>query len=582
MMISIRCIRLRVILVFGVVASISAQNVVNQRPQYHVMPQNNWVNDPNGPMFWNGQYHLFFQCNPDAATWGDMHWGHAVSADLVTWRHLPYALSPDQPYDVGGVYTGSVTIGPNGPMIIYTGGSADDNQTTNIAYPQDPTDPELVSWIKYSGNPVMSEPTTIKTHHGFRDPTTAWQTPDGQWHLLTGAGLVDDNGGWHGAVLAFESSDLVHWTYDGVFQEEPSSSRMGFWECPDFFQLGDVHVLKYSEGPGTETFPWASDHYLIGKYTWENGTFQASSSGIVDYGQYYASKSFNDSATGRQIIWGWVTENDPTDNWVSRGWSGMQSLPRLLTIGADGALHTPPIAEIDQLRLESWQFSGVMVNDTSLLLGVKGDVLEIDFNFTDVGATVVSLGINVRVSPTVNETTSIVILPPDNTAAKGTGACAPYQLSDKTNSTVPCVNLAKLPVATVDECCQQCTAHRGCGAWSFADGVCYLNKLGGPCAAQAAASGQLRGSIGIDRSRSSIADPVNTADPVGPLPSGNDVRVYLDRSVVEIYANQGGTVVTSRIYPSSPDSLGIEVYAIGGAVTFDVMVSQMGTIWADE
>ncbi|CAF5193806.1 unnamed protein product, partial [Rotaria magnacalcarata] len=116
------------------------------RPQYHLMPVKNWLNDPNGPVYFNGYYHMFFQYNPNAAVWGDMHWAHSYSKDMVHWIHLPIALAPDQPYDTNGIFTGSITIVDGIPIIIYTGITHDNQQVQCQAQPANISDPTLTTW----------------------------------------------------------------------------------------------------------------------------------------------------------------------------------------------------------------------------------------------------------------------------------------------------------------------------------------------------------------------------------------------------------------------------------------------------
>ncbi|KAL0359030.1 UNVERIFIED_CONTAM: Beta-fructofuranosidase, soluble isoenzyme I [Sesamum angustifolium] len=141
-----------------------------------------------GPLFHKGWYHLFYQYNQESAVWGNITWGHAVSRDLIHWLHLPYAMVPDQWYDVNGVWTGSATILPDGRiMMLYTGDTHDVVQVQCLAYPADLSDPLLLKWVKYPNNPVMVPPPGIG-HKDFRDPTTAWLSPDGdKWRITIGS-----------------------------------------------------------------------------------------------------------------------------------------------------------------------------------------------------------------------------------------------------------------------------------------------------------------------------------------------------------------------------------------------------------
>ncbi|MBN2309561.1 MAG: glycoside hydrolase family 32 protein, partial [Candidatus Hydrogenedentes bacterium] len=160
------------------------------------------MNDPNGLIQWKGQYHLFYQHNPGEAVWGNMHWGHAVSADLIHWRHLPIALAPepDGP-DAFGVFSGCAVDNDGIPTLVYTGVAPPETQC--IATGSD----DLVTWTKYEGNPVIAGPPDEFEVTGFRDPKV-WRDGD-TWDMVVGSGIE----GKGGAVLLYRSPDLINWTY---------------------------------------------------------------------------------------------------------------------------------------------------------------------------------------------------------------------------------------------------------------------------------------------------------------------------------------------------------------------------------
>jgi len=263
------------------------------------MPPSNWQNDPCGPFFLAPFYHLFFQYNPNAAVWGDMHWGHVVSTDLAHWKHLDFALEPSENYDWAGIFTGSVTMIEGKPVIIYTGQTDVEQQC--LAYPKNLSDPYLLEWIKEPSNPVISTPPPGVQAGDWRDPTTAWWVESHKkWHILVG--------GTHnqsiGAAFSFSSlsSDFLSWTYDNPLFE---STSYGNIECPDFFQADTnsltndtFHILKFSgENPH-------GDYFLAGKYVETSNTLDpVSAIQMVDFGsKFYASKRFLNPNSKEDIL----------------------------------------------------------------------------------------------------------------------------------------------------------------------------------------------------------------------------------------------------------------------------------------
>ncbi|KAL0403065.1 UNVERIFIED_CONTAM: Beta-fructofuranosidase, soluble isoenzyme I [Sesamum radiatum] len=237
-----------------------------QRTAYHFQPEKNWM---NGPLFHKGWYHLFYQYNQDSAVWGNITWGHAVSRDLIHWLHLPYAMVPDHWFDVNGVWTGSATILPDGRiMMLYTGDTHDVVQVQCLAYPANLSDPLLLKWVKYENNPVMVPPPGIG-HKDFRDPTTAWLSPDGdKWRITIGSKINKT-----GISLVYETADFFKYELlDGYLHEVPGT---GMWECIDFYPIsltesngldtsangqGIKHVMKVSLDDDK------NDYYALGTY----------------------------------------------------------------------------------------------------------------------------------------------------------------------------------------------------------------------------------------------------------------------------------------------------------------------------
>ena len=321
------------------------------RPQYHLLPAHNWMNDPNGPIYFNGRYHMFYQYNPQGATWGNMHWAHATSRDMFHWQHEPIALSPAPGGpDQDGVFSGSAVLDNGTPTVIYTGvappsgknatlrdGSHTWRETQCLAVAQDRG---LRSWKKLS-QPIIAGPPAGLEVTGFRDPAL-WREGD-KWMLILGSGIR----GKGGTILLYSSSDLRHWTYLHPLIQGTSSGKEGpnpvdtgdMWECPDFFPLGTKHVLLIST--------MGKVHWKVGTY--ENQRFTPEKEGLVDCGSYYAAKTMLDK-DGRRILWGWIAESRPDAQLIAAGWAGAMSLPRVLSLSSDKELQTAVAPDMSVLR----------------------------------------------------------------------------------------------------------------------------------------------------------------------------------------------------------------------------------------
>ena len=240
------------------------------RPEFHLMPQHNWMNDPNGPVWWKGQYHLFYQLNPHAAVWGDMHWGHAISPDMIHWRHQPIALAPTPGGpDSEGCFSGSAVVFDGKPAFIYTGvqnappdqatirdGNDKLRETQLLAIAEDD---KLLHWKKVE-KPIIPTPPPGMMVTGFRDPCP-WREGD-MWYVGIGSGEREVGG----CVLLYRSKDLHRWEYlhkltqgkpNGKVAVNPCDSGE-MWECPDFFGWTDImcfsiHRKTRSSGPRANT-----------------------------------------------------------------------------------------------------------------------------------------------------------------------------------------------------------------------------------------------------------------------------------------------------------------------------------------
>lgn len=346
------------------------------RPQFHLLPAAGWMNDPNGPIYAHGHYHLFCQHNPKGATWGNMSWAHMVSLDMVHWRHLPLALSPDpEGIDSYGVFSGSCFPVGKRVYAVYTATAISDaahatthgnpniRESQRLAYSDDPM---LLRWTKQADAIVPAPPPSLREVTGFRDPSI-WRQGD-NYYMTVGAGET----GVGGCVLLYQSPDLRQWTYlhklaegdwRGTVQEDKVSSGE-MWECPDFFALDGAHVLIYS---------------TAGKVYWQSGhldeegmRFHPNRIGLLDLGAYYAPKTQLD-ANGNRILWGWIPERRPVAASVSAGWSGVMSLPRVLHLDRDGNLQTEVLPALKQLRGPETQASRVGPAKKLTLQGSNGE-----------------------------------------------------------------------------------------------------------------------------------------------------------------------------------------------------------------
>ena len=326
------------------------------RPEFHLMPPHNWMNDPNGPIWWKGQYHLFYQLNPHAANWGSMHWGHAVSPDMIHWHHQPIALAPTPGGpDSEGCFSGSAVVFEGKPAFIYTGvqnaspdqatirdGSDKLRETQLLAIAEDD---KLLHWKK-DQKPIIATPPPGMMVTGFRDPCP-WREGD-TWYVGIGSGEREVGG----CVLLYRSKDLRHWEFvhkltqgkpNGKVAVNPCDSGE-MWECPDFFALDGHHVLLYS----TENKVF----WTTGEYDTKKHLYFPLKTGVLDNdAAYYAPKSFV-APDGRRILWGWLREMRPEAQFAAAGWSGAMSLPRVLSVNRDGYLEMTPAAECEKLRGE--------------------------------------------------------------------------------------------------------------------------------------------------------------------------------------------------------------------------------------
>ena len=477
------------------------------RPRFHFLPPGGWLNDPNGALYWHGRYHLFYQYYPDAAYSITEHrdgsrkhlpicWGHASSSDLIHWAHHPIALQPSLPgVDGHACFSGHVVDNDGVATIIYFGVPGGSCIATSSDY-------WLDRWAKHP-RAVIPRPRPGDPDHGRYsggDPCM-WQEGD-QWYAL--CGFRSPQGG--DTASLFRSRDTLHWEFVHDFYESRRDWTSARDDCavPDFFPLGDTHMLLYMSHQ-------AGARYYLGG--WRDETFYPEVHGHMNWagGQLNAPKSMLDG-NGRRLMWGWVCEARTKDAQRAAGWAGILSLPRVLSLSAGGHLLIEPPVELHALRHNHRRRTGIrLAGDADHPIPeVRGNCLELAVDCDPGDAD--EVGVRVCCAPDGSEHTSISYRPEaqelviDTRASSGrSDLMQPWPR--------PWAALFSDPVkelATTEQV--------------------YVQRA--PLALQA-------------------REPLK-------------LRIFIDRSVVEVFAN-GRQCMTQRIYPARRDSLGVALFSSGGS-----------------
>ncbi|MFW6270036.1 MAG: glycoside hydrolase family 32 protein [Bacillota bacterium] len=368
------------------------------RPQFHFTPEENWMNDPNGLVYYQEEFHLFYQYHPRDNVWGPMHWGHAVSKDLVYWNHLPVAIEPDHN---GAIFSGSIVVdkndssgffnGEEGLVAIFTHAdtypdSVRPRQRQSLAYSND----NGRSWEMYEANPVLSN----NKFSDFRDPKVYWLESHNKWIMVLVAG---DH------VRFYDSHNLKEWNYLSSFSE---GSKKGVWECPDVFKLPVENeseskwILSVDLNPGGPQ-GGSGSQYFIGDFDGKKFINENSKDEIkwLDYGRdYYAAVSWNNipEEDGRKLWIAWMSNWDYANEVPTTPWRSAMTIPRELKLKKDKQnykLVQKPVAELKKIREELFHCENRSIEkDENILAGIKAKSFEIktdlnlkdcsDFNFT--------------------------------------------------------------------------------------------------------------------------------------------------------------------------------------------------------
>ncbi|GAB3558010.1 glycoside hydrolase family 32 protein [Spirosoma fluminis] len=477
------------------------------RSQYHFSPRQNWANDPNGLVYYDSEYHLFFQYNPFGIRWGHMTWGHAISRDLVHWRELPPAI-PEEGETM--IFSGSCVVDKNNtsgfgrdgivPIVAVYTGHRPNNQSQHIAYSLD----KGRTWTKYTANPVLD----LKKKD-FRDPKVFWYEPTQKWVMIV---LLPTEK----KALFYNSADLKRWTKTGEFTAADSPANI--WECPDLVEVpvdGTTerkHLLLLSMGSNGAA-GGSGMQYYVGRFN--GSTFvnelKPGAPRFVDWGKdYYAAITYNNlpiRGNRGAISIGWMNNWQYANDIPTTPFRGTMSLPRelrLAKVGTSYELRQRPIQELKQLVGKGMQGNGsdlALLNESLSAGGVSGDTYLLTM---ELDATKPASGVRIRkgVSETgVNEETVI-----------GYDPTRSQVYVDRTRS----------------------------GQVSFKKE--FPGRFTAPLQAQ-------NGRISL--------------------------QIWVDRSSVEVFANEGQATLTNQIFPS-PTSRGIEFFGNGiGSVS----IQPVESIW---
>lgn len=464
------------------------------RPQLHFTPAANWLNDPNGMVYFDGEYHLFYQHHPDDTVWGPMHWGHAISHDLVRWEHRPIALYPDHN---GMIFSGSAVAdwndttgffdGGAGLVAIYTQtemieGTDLSKQRQSIAYSKD----KGRTWIPYAGNPVLID----ERYPDFRDPKVFWHQQTESWVLVLAAG---------DRLFFYRSPDLKEWAFASEFGGA-EGSHDGVWECPDLFELpveggngGSKWVLIVSIGDNPNCPEGSRTQYFIGGFDGTTFTNDNAADTVLwlDHGRdNYAGVTWSDApgVESERLFIGWMNNWKYANQIPTEGWRGAMTLTRKLTLRQEerGVRLVQQVVDgYAGLRQEGSVWMDERIDADGMELdGASGGLAELEAEF-EIG-TASEIGLKLGSG--------------DHMTVVGYDAAAGELFINRSNS----------------------------------GNVAFHDEFGCRHAA-----------------------PLQAKDGCIKL------RLFLDRSSVEVFANEGGLVMTDQIFPLEGKK-GISVYAEGG------------------
>ena len=501
---------------------------VPTRPQYHYSPGSGWANDPNGMVYYKGEWHLFYQYYPDDTVWGPMHWAHAVSKDLKTWEDLPIAL--DYQEDMGAIFSGSCVVddenksglfgdktgpGTGGLVAIYTQNNDGRGQDQALAYSKD----NGRTWKKYKGNPILKWNKDSLDETAFRDPKVFWHEESGKYMMVVAGGLL----------RIYSSSDLIHWEEESTYSGKEGNTRIET-ECPDMYPLtADDGTTKWVISEGGRYYRVGDFKQVNGKWTFVQD--EETGRRMMNFGpQSYAAMTYfvgpnettNGKAENRRIMINWAStwENGYCNNvssvtgkWGYNGFFNLQTELNLTKTSNGYRLIQTPIEEYKDLRVteSATNVKGTIPKKTesseNLLSGIKAKQYEIVAELTPKEGTK-EVGFKLRTNDAGTKETVV-----------------------KYNTETKKVSINGDKAGVIPE-------------------------------------GQRKGDI--------VSDAIVTEED-GKV----KLDIFVDESSVEVYAQDGQQSGTLAIFPSV-NSTGMEVYSEGGETDADITVYPMKSIWADK
>lgn len=358
------------------------------KPKAHFTPEIGWINDPNGFVFFRGEYHLFYQFNPYESVWGAMHWGHAKSKDLVNWEHLPVALAHDKDYDKDGCFSGSAIVKDDVLWLMYTGHIVNEDgtvsQVQNMAFSTDG-----VHFEKVEQNPVATEellPEEVIAND-FRDPKVFEK--NGRYYSVVATKHKDGVG----CIVLLGSDDLLEWQFESIFLK--GEAHQGHvWECPDYFEVDGQEYLIISpmryQKDGNDFININSNIFVTGHVDWDRKVFVADSFKEIDHGHDFYAAQTTEGPEGERVMIAWMhTWGRPlVTNDLGHKWYGQMTLPRLLKQGENGLRQVLPAGilnsfddiEIGQVIQGPSKLSLKLDDSLDLKLGTDQDYLQFGYD----------------------------------------------------------------------------------------------------------------------------------------------------------------------------------------------------------